>query len=125
MNLIPYTASMEYTHVDNIDGMAMTNAAYARKWPRFENFPTTTPGCATRAASMIKVGFVIHDPFDSCFKMGHGYDVMALLINDALSDDALRTAWNRCATILARLTMPLQTTAQGLASQFVPKGRCK
>ena len=63
----------------------MTNAAYARKWPRFENFPTTARGCATRAASMIKAGFVIHDPFDSCFKMGHGYDVMALLVNDAMS----------------------------------------
>jgi len=123
MNWIPFTASMEYSHVDNIDGMAMTNAAYARIWPRFENFPTTARGCATRAASMIKAGFVIHDPFDSCFKMDHGYDVMALLINDALSDDALRTAWNRCAYYLgtfddaladyrARLGQPIRAKGQ-------------
>jgi hypothetical protein len=107
MNLIPYTASMEYTHVDNIDGMAMTNAAYARIWPRFENFPTSARGCATRVASMIKVGFVIHDPFDSCFKM----------------DDALRTAWNRCAYYLGTFDGTLADYRARLGQPICAKGQ--
>ncbi len=96
LRLVPYRSHMEYTHVDNIDGMAMTTGAYERRWPRYDRFSTTARGCATRAASMIRAGFVMHDPFDSCFKMGHGYEVMALLINDAFGDDKLREAWTPC-----------------------------
>lgn len=123
MTLIPYTASMEYTHVENIDGMALTNAAYARKWPRYENFPTTARGCATRAASMIKAGFVIHDPFDSCFKMGHGYEVMALLLNAALADAELRTAWDRCSSYLCTFDAALADYRARLGQPICPKGQ--
>jgi len=123
MTLIPYEPSMEYTHVQNIDGMAMTNAAYTRKWPRFEDFPTTARGCARRAASMIKAGFVIHDSFDSCFKMGHGFDVMALLINDALADEDLRRAWNRCAHYIGRFEQALAEYRTRLGQPVCPKGQ--
>ncbi len=123
MTLIPYTASMEYTHVENIDGMALTNVAYARKWPRYESFPTTARGCATRAASMIKAGFVIHDPFDSCFKMGHGYEVMALLLNAALADAELRTAWDRCSSYLGTFDATLAEYRARLGQPICPKGQ--
>jgi len=123
MKLVPYTPDMEYTHVENIDGMAMTNAAYARRWPRFEDFPTTARGCATRAANMIKAGFVIHDPFDSCFKMGHGYDVMALLINDAFADDDLRSAWDRCSYYLGTFEAALADYRARLGQPVCPNGQ--
>jgi hypothetical protein len=114
---------MEYTHVENIDGMALTNAAYARRWPRFEDFPTTARGCATRAASMIKAGFVIHDPFDSCFKMGHGFDVMNLLVIDALADAELRTAWNRCAYYVGTFEAALTEYRARLDQPITPSGQ--
>lgn len=123
MILTPYTPSMEYTHIENIDGMAMTNAAYARKWPRFDKFPITARGCATRAASMIKAGFVIHDPFDSCFKMGHGYEVMALLINDAFADPELRTAWDRCRYYLGSFEDALTDYRAKLGQPVCPNGQ--
>ena len=123
MKLVPYSLDMEYTHVENIDGMAMTNAAYARRWPRFEDFPTTARGCATRAANMIKAGFVIHDPFDSCFKMGQGYDVMALLINDAFVDDDLRSAWDRCSYYLGTFEAALDDYRARLGQPVCPRGQ--
>jgi hypothetical protein len=114
---------MEYTHVENIDGEAMTNAAYAKRWPRYERFPTTARGCADRAASMIKAGFVMHDPFDSCFKMGHGAEVMALLINDALADDELRRKWDRCAYYMNTFEQCLADYYSRLGQPVAPSGQ--
>ena len=123
LKLTPYTAAMEYTHIENIDGMAMTNAAYEKKWPRFDKFPTTARGCATRAASMMKAGFVIHRPFDSCFEMGHGHEVMALLINEALGDPDLRKAWDRCAYYMGSFDTAYADYRTRLGQPVCPKGQ--
>jgi hypothetical protein len=55
--------------------------------------------------------------------MGHGYDVMALLINDALSDDALRTAWNRCAYYLGTFDDALADYRARLGQPICAKGQ--
>ncbi len=123
LRLVPYRSHMEYTHVDNIDGMAMTTGAYERRWPRYDRFPTTARGCATRAASMIRAGFVMHDPFDSCFKMGHGYEVMALLINDVFGDDELREAWTRCKYYLGTFEDACADYRKRLGQPVCPKGQ--
>ncbi len=53
------------------------------------------PDLAKLAARMIKSGFVIHREFESCFEMGNGAEVMALLVDMALEDDELRDWWQR------------------------------
>lgn len=94
INLIPYDANtMEYTHYDNIQGMCMTNAEYFTCFTGGAEFPTQAPELATLAAKMIKTGFVMHRQFDSCFEMGNGGAVMALLVDMALQDEELRQWW--------------------------------
>ena len=84
INLIPYDAStMEYTYYDNIQGMCMTNAEYFACFAGGADFPTKAPKLATLAAKMIKTSFVMHREFDSCFEMGNGGAVMALLVDMA------------------------------------------
>ena len=94
IDLIPYDAStMEYTHYDNIQGMCMTNAEYFACFAGGAEFPTKAPELAKLAAIMIKTGFVMHRQFDSCFEMGNGGAVMALLVDMALEDEELRQWW--------------------------------
>ncbi len=94
IDLIPFDAStMEYTHYDNIQGMCMTNAAYFACFAGGVEFPTEAPELAKLAAKMIKTGFVMHRQFESCFEMGNGSAVMALLVDMALDDDELRQWW--------------------------------
>ena len=94
ITLIPFDAStMEYTHYDNIQGMCMTNAEYFVCFLSGAAFPTEAPELASLAAKMIKTGFVMHRAFDSCFEMGNGSAVMALLVDMALEDDELRQWW--------------------------------
>lgn len=95
IDLIPYDAStMEYTHYDNISGMCMTRDQYFACFAGGAEFPTKAPALAKLAARMIKTGFVKHREFESCFEMGNGGAVMALLVDMALEDDELRDWWN-------------------------------
>ena len=92
--LIPYDAiTMEYTHYDNIQGLCMTNVEYFACFPSGAAFPTEAPELAKLAAKMIKTGFVMHRQLDTCFEMGNGNAVMALLVDMALQDEALRQWW--------------------------------
>jgi len=98
ITLKPYDAStMEYTHYENIQGMCMTRAAYFACFSGGADFPTAPPALAELAVKMIKTGFVIHREFESCFEMGNGGEVMKLLVDMALKDDALRDWWQRGA----------------------------
>ena len=96
MTLKPYDAStMQYTHYENIQGMCMTRADYFACFAGGADFPSEAPDLAKLAARMIKSGFVIHREFESCFEMGNGAEVMALLVDMALEDDELRDWWQR------------------------------
>ena len=93
--LIPYDErTMQYTHYENIQGKCMTQADYFACFAGGADFPTEAPALAALAARMIKSGFVIHREFESCFEMGNGGAVMALLVDMALEDDDLRDWWN-------------------------------
>jgi len=78
---------------DNIQGMCMTNVEYFSCFASGVAFPTEAPDLAKLAVKMIKTGFVMHSPFDSCFEMGNGSAVMALLVDMAQQDDELRQWW--------------------------------
>lgn len=88
---VPYDSSMEYTHFENLDRMALPHAVYHQRISRFP-VPTCPKALAERAKVMILTGFVQHRAFDDCFEMGNGGDVMALLINQALSNNVLKTS---------------------------------
>lgn len=88
---VPYDGSMEYTHFENIDRMALPKAVYHQRISRFP-VPACPKGLAERAKVMILTGFVQHRVFDDCFEMGNGGEVMALLINEALSNNVLKTS---------------------------------
>jgi len=98
IELIPYDErTMGYTHYENIQGMCMTRDQYFATFAGGADFPMEAPMLAKLAARMIKTGFVKHREFDSCFEMGNGSAVMALLVDMALEDDELRDWWNRGA----------------------------
>lgn len=71
----------------------MTNAEYFACFTGGVAFPTEAPELAKLAAKMIKTGFVMHREFDSCFEMGNGNAVMALLVDMAQHDEELQQWW--------------------------------
>ncbi len=86
---VQYDSSMEYTHLNNLDGLALTHAVYHQRISRFP-VPTCAKALAERAKIMLLTGFVQHRAFDDCFEMGNGGDVMGLLMNMALSNNVLK-----------------------------------
>ena len=88
---VAYDSSMEYTHFDNLDGLALTQAVYHQRISRFP-VPTCAKALAKRAKLMILTGFVKHRAFDDCFEMGNGGDVMAGLIDMASSNNVLKVS---------------------------------
>lgn len=88
---VMYTPDMEYTHYENIDGDAITQAAYHERLSP-QPFPTSAPQLAALAKRIIYSGFVQYRGFDSCFEMGNGGEVMTLLVKEARGNDVLRAA---------------------------------
>lgn len=90
-----YTCDMEYTHFDNIEGSAITRAAYEKAFS-VARFPSSAKALTKLAKKMIYTGFVKHRAFDACFEMGNGGEVMAGLITEATQNDILRREIIRC-----------------------------
>lgn len=88
---VTYDNSMEYTHFDNLDGLCLTHAVYHQRISKFP-VPNCAKALADRAKVMILTGFVQHRAFDDCFEMGNGGEVMARLMDMALSNNVLKVS---------------------------------
>ncbi len=88
---VTYDSSMEFSHFDNLDGLALTQAVYHQRISRYP-VPTCARALAERAKVMILTGFVKHRAFDDCFEMGNGGDVMARVIDMALSNNVIKVS---------------------------------
>lgn len=88
---VAYDSSMEFTHFDNLDGLGLTHAVYHQRISRFP-VPTCAKALDERAKIMIFTGFVQHRAFDDCFEMGNGGEVMARLMDMALSNNVLKVS---------------------------------
>lgn len=88
---VAYDNSMEFSLFDNLDGLALTQAVYHQRISRYP-VPTCARALAERAKVMILTGFVKHRAFDDCFEMGNGGDVMARVIDMALSNNVIKVS---------------------------------